>query len=156
MCTQNRKLHVYSVGTNSILQLNTFLCYYAPHISTNIHFVLKMSLHKWHFFFFFTCSVVTGKKQSRKFSTQNVLYSKVVRYICGYFAKLFYEISVFIPAPWTSRKFFAWCRENSDFMLGRILSNIYEHKIVTPAIHAHIINTHTRAHTHLQSSLILI
>lgn len=49
MCTQNRKLHVYSVEINSILQLNTFLCYYAPHISTNIHFVLKMSFHQWHF-----------------------------------------------------------------------------------------------------------
>lgn len=104
-----------------------------------------MSLHKWHFFF--TCSVVIGKNQSGKLSAQNVLYSKAIRYICGYFAKLFYETSVFIPALWTSRKYFAWCRENSDFMLGRILSNIYGHKIFIPAIHAHIINTHTRAYT---------
>lgn len=151
MCTQNRKLHVYSVETNSILQLNTFLCYYAPHISTNIHFVLKMSFHKW--LFFFTCSVVTGKNRSGKLSTQNVLYSKAIRYICGYSAKLFYETSVFIPAPWTSWKHFAWCRENSDFVLGRILSNIYEHKIVIPAIHVHIVNTHTCVHARFQSSI---
>lgn len=95
MCTWNRKLHVYSVETNSILQLNTFLCYYAPHIGTNTHFVLKMSLHKWHFFF--TCSVVTGKKQSEKLSTQNVLYSKAIRYICSYFCQTVLRDFCFYP-----------------------------------------------------------
>lgn len=131
--------------TNSILQLNTFLCYYASHISTNIHFVLKMFLHKR--LFFFTCGIDTDKNQSKKISPQNGPYSQALRYICSYFAKLFYESYIFIPTPWTSQKYFAPCRENSDFMLGRILSNIYKHKIVISGIHTHIINTRTPFHS---------
>lgn len=100
MCTLNRKLHLYSVETNSILQLNTFLCYYASHLNTNtnIHFVLKMFLLKWPFFFF-TCGIGTDKNQSKKISPQNGLYSQALRYICSYFAKLFYESYIFIPTP---------------------------------------------------------
>lgn len=132
--------------TNSILQLNTFLCYYTLHTSTNIHFVLKIFLHKW-LFFFLTCGIDIGKNQSEKICPQNVLYSQALKYICSYFAKLFYETYIFIPTPWASQKYFARCWENSDFMLGRILSNIYKHKIVIPAVRAHVINAYTCFHS---------
>jgi hypothetical protein len=89
--------------------------------------------------------VDTGKNHCKKIFPQNILYSKAVRYRCSYFAKLFYKTCVLILTLGTSWKYFALCRENSDFMLGRILSNIYKHKIVIPAIHTHIINKH--AHT---------
>lgn len=94
------------------------------------------------FFFFFTFIVHTGKNQSRKVSLQNVLCLEAARCRWNDFSKLFYKTCVSIAVPQTSWKYFALCRENSDFMLGRILSNIYKHKIRTPALHAYIMNTH--------------